>query len=60
MESLASTLADLDVSRYDSRAIRAHALRFDTHVFMQQMRAFVEQALDAFRKQQPMVWRDPC
>ena len=60
VESLASTLADLDVSRYDSRAIRAHALRFDTCVFMQQMRAFVEQALDAFRKQQPMVWRDPC
>ena len=60
VEALASTLADLDVNRYDSRAIRAHALRFDTRVFTQQMRAFVEQALDAFRKQQPMVWRDPC
>ena len=60
VEALASTLADLDVNRYDSRAIRAHALRFDTCVFMQQMRGFVEQALDAFRKQQPMVWRDPC
>lgn len=60
VESLMSTLAELDVNRYDSHAIRAHALRFDTQVFQQQMRAFVGQALDAFRAQQPMVWRDPC
>ena len=60
VESLSSVLADLDVSRYDSHSIRAHALRFDTRVFQQQMRAFVDQALDAFRKQQPVVWRDPC
>ncbi len=60
VESLMSTLAELDVNRYDSHAIRAHALCFDTQVFQQQMRAFVGQALDAFHAQQPMVWRDPC
>ena len=60
VNSLATALAELDVNRYDSEAIRAHALRFDTRVFHQRIRSFVEQALDAFRKHQPFVWRDPC
>lgn len=60
VEALTTTLAQLDTRRYDSDAIRAHALRFDTRVFQQRMRAFVEQALDAFRDGRPLVWRDPC
>ena len=55
-----SALANLDGSRYDSQAIRMHALRFDTRVFRRKMRAFVDQALTAFRRQEPMEWRDPC
>jgi len=60
VEALTATLAQLDTRRYDSDAIRAHALRFDTRVFQQRMRAFVEQALEAFRAGRPLVWRDPC
>jgi len=57
--ALTSALANLDGSRYDSQAIRMHALRFDTRVFRRKMRAFVDQALAAFRRQEPMEWRDP-
>lgn len=59
VESLASVLATLDTSRYDSEVIRNHALRFDTSIFKQRMRAFVDQALEAFRSHEPMVWQDP-
>jgi len=57
---LSTALANLDGSRYDSQAIRMHALRFDTRVFRRKMRAFVDQALAAFRRREPMEWRDPC
>lgn len=60
VDSLALALARLDLSRYDSGAVRDHALRFDTRVFKRRMRAFVEQALAAHRRREPMVWRDPC
>ncbi|MCY4525717.1 MAG: glycosyltransferase, partial [Anaerolineaceae bacterium] len=60
VDALTTMLANLDSSRYDSQAIRAHALHFDTLVFRRKMRAFVNQALTAFRRQEPMAWRDPC
>ncbi|MCE2490205.1 MAG: glycosyltransferase [Anaerolineae bacterium] len=59
VDALTSVLANLDSSRYDSQAIRAHALRFDSAVFRRKIRAFVSQALTAFRRQEPMAWRDP-
>lgn len=58
--ALTSALANFDSARYDSQAIRTHALRFDTRVFHRKMRAFVDQALGAFRRREPMTWRDPC
>ncbi len=58
--ALTSVLANLDGSRYDSHAIRAHAQRFDTRVFHRKMRAFVDQALAAFRRRETLQWRDPC
>ncbi len=43
VDSLAAVLRDFDVSRYDPERIRQHALRFDSGVFKQHMKEFVEQ-----------------
>src|SRR5690606_19990317 len=59
VESLAAFMSDFDDSRYDTGRIRAHAERFDTRVFQRQIAAYVEQAWDAFRRQQPFVWNNP-
>ncbi|HLV37264.1 MAG TPA: glycosyltransferase [Spirillospora sp.] len=59
VESLAAVMSDFDDSRYDTGRIRAHAERFDTRVFQRQIAAYVEQAWDAFRRQQPFVWNNP-
>lgn len=59
VESLMQVMATFDASRYDPARVRQHALRFDTHIFNQQISAFAEQAWDAFRTGQPFVWHDP-
>lgn len=43
-ESLAAVMAAFDPARYDSAAIRSHALRFDTQVFNREIASFVEWA----------------
>jgi glycosyltransferase involved in cell wall biosynthesis len=43
-DSLAEALKHFEASRYDSAAIRAHALRFDRAVFDREMTVFVEKA----------------
>ena len=42
VDSLAKTLGNFDPSRYDPQRIREHALQFDSRVFKQQMKDFVE------------------
>ena len=59
VEALMAVMADFDASRYSPARLRAHAERFDTGVFTQQITAFVEQAWDAFRRRRPFVWQDP-
>ena len=46
VDALAAVLKDFDASRYDPEQIREHALRFDSGVFKQQMREFVERVTD--------------
>lgn len=59
VESLIAMLSDFDTNRYTPTEIRAHAEQFDTRVFNQQISAYVDQAWDAFRHNQPFVWQDP-
>ena len=42
VDALAEVLGNFDASRYDPQRIRQHALQFDSSVFKQQMRDFVE------------------
>ncbi|HEY8691314.1 MAG TPA: glycosyltransferase [Chloroflexota bacterium] len=42
VDSLADVLGNFDPSRYDPQRIREHALRFDSGVFKQHMKEFVE------------------
>ncbi|MCS6834830.1 MAG: glycosyltransferase [Anaerolineae bacterium] len=58
-DSLAEALARFDPSQFDPLAIRRHAQRFDAANFRAQLRAFVDQALEAQRSGQPFTWRDP-
>jgi glycosyltransferase involved in cell wall biosynthesis len=44
VDSLAEVMARFNADAYDAAAIRAHALRFDTGVFNQQLSAYVERA----------------
>jgi glycosyltransferase involved in cell wall biosynthesis len=60
VESLAAVMAAFDHRRYDPRAVRAHAERFDLRLFQQQIAAYLEQAHDAFQRQQPFIWRSPA
>lgn len=50
-ESLMSVMQSFDASAYDVATLRAHAERFDTWVFNQQITAYVEQAWEAFRRE---------
>jgi glycosyltransferase involved in cell wall biosynthesis len=50
VESLMAAMQNFDASAYDTRAIRAHAERFDTALFRQQITDYVDRALDARRK----------
>lgn len=49
-DALAAVLANFDPSRYHPARLRAHAERFDTRVFNQQMTAYVEQAWNAHQE----------
>ncbi len=48
VESLMAVMQSFDASAYDPRVIRAHAERFDTAVFTQQITEYVDQAWDKF------------
>jgi glycosyltransferase involved in cell wall biosynthesis len=48
VDSLISMLRNFETSRYDSEAIRNHALRFDTLVFNREITGFVERAWENF------------
>lgn len=50
VDSLAAVMQNFDASRYNPDVIRAHALRFDTKVFNQQIHDFVEQAWQNFNR----------
>jgi hypothetical protein len=57
--ALAAVMRDFDASRYDPVAIRQHAQRFDTKIFLQQIEAFVQQAYHAHQHNEHFTWRDP-
>jgi len=46
VDALVNVLKDFDPSRYDPQEIRQHALQFDSSVFKQRMRDFVERLTD--------------
>ncbi len=48
VDSLAAVLARFDARAYDSAALRAHALKFDTQVFNRQMTQYIETAWQTF------------
>lgn len=50
VDSLVSVMQSFDASRYNSADIRAHALRFDTNVFNQQITTFVDDAWMTFQQ----------
>jgi glycosyltransferase involved in cell wall biosynthesis len=50
VESLMAIMRDFDPSRYDVRALRAHAERFDTAVFNRQISEYIAQTWEQFRK----------
>lgn len=58
VESLMAAMASFNARSYDVKTLRAHAERFDTQIFNQQISSFVEQAWDAFVHQRTFVWRD--
>lgn len=51
VESLVAAMRNFDASAYDTRAVRAHAERFDTTLFSQQITDYVDRSWDAFQKQ---------
>jgi glycosyltransferase involved in cell wall biosynthesis len=59
VESLAAVMKDFDASRYNPPAVRAHAEKFDTVIFNQQITAYVEQAWESFERKRPFVWHNP-
>lgn len=59
VDALAAVMADFDAARYDPQIMRAHAERFDSRIFQQQITAYVEQAHEAFRLRKPFVWHNP-
>ncbi|HLQ31281.1 MAG TPA: glycosyltransferase [Chloroflexota bacterium] len=46
VDSLVAVLRDFDASRYDPQRIREHALQFDSSVFKQRIKEFVERVTD--------------
>ncbi len=48
VESLMAVMQNFDTSAYDPRVIRAHAERFDTAVFTEQITGYVSRAWDRF------------
>jgi glycosyltransferase involved in cell wall biosynthesis len=59
VDSLAEVMRNFDAEAYDPAFIRAHAEKFDTQVFNQQMTSFVNQAWDAFQHKREFVWHNP-
>jgi glycosyltransferase involved in cell wall biosynthesis len=59
VDSLADVMRRFDASCYDPRIIRAHAERFDSRLFQQQITGYVDQAWDAFRTHKPFEWHNP-
>lgn len=59
VDSLAAVMANFDASKYDSEAIRAHALKFDTKIFNQQIDSFIQQASQAKQSKTEFIWQDP-
>lgn len=59
VDSLAEVMATFDADKYDSVAIRQHALKFDTKNFNAQMNSFIEQAWNAKQDNQDFRWHDP-
>ncbi|MEO8392793.1 MAG: glycosyltransferase [Chloroflexota bacterium] len=49
VENLMTVMQNFDASAYDPHVIRAHAERFDTAVFTQQITDYVSRAWDAFK-----------
>jgi glycosyltransferase involved in cell wall biosynthesis len=59
VDSLVDVMANFDAKRYNPAIIRTHAEKFDTHIFNQQLTAYVEQAWQAFETKAPFVWHNP-
>ena len=59
VESLVDVMQHFDANAYDPAVIRLHAARFDVHVFVRQLDAFVRQAFEAHVEYRPFVWREP-
>jgi glycosyltransferase involved in cell wall biosynthesis len=59
VDSLAEVMANFDADKYNSEAIRAHALKFDTKIFNQQIDSFIQQAWQAKQSETQFIWQDP-
>jgi len=59
VDSLVAVMAAFDASHYDPQTVRQHALKFDTHIFNQQINAFIEQAWAAHQNNWAFSWQDP-
>lgn len=59
VESLMKVMQGFDARKYDSIAIRQHALQFDTEIFTQQIDSFIQQAWSAKQDNHTFEWQDP-
>jgi glycosyltransferase involved in cell wall biosynthesis len=59
VDAIANVMASFDADRYDPAWMRQHASKFDTALFQQRIKAYVDQAYSAFKAGEPFEWRDP-
>ena len=59
VNSLKEVWRNFDPDAYNSEVIRSHALRFDTSVFIERIRAYIEQAWQAHRARRRFQFKDP-
>lgn len=59
VDALAVVMQHFDPAHYNPQTIRQHAERFDSRVFEQQIRSFMEQSWDAFRHKKAFLWDNP-
>ncbi len=59
VDSLKEVWRNFDPDAYNPEEIRSHALRFDTSIFIERIRAYIEQAWQAHQARRKFQFQDP-